>query len=542
MATTEQGRGDLARLRTMLGGPATGWLRQRVRERLARGGGGRLAGVVQLRDPDADERMAAMRLVGAPRRPGHSVRVDLGAVEDLLRRGVWPEGLADAVVTLTGPVVDRLDQQASARAAWDDAEGAFAPALRVHPSLAGWWTRWCAAGNLKRAARSELARRTSLIPDVAVSARAGEAPAEETAATSSPASIARLLAADAAACLVALPSAGEPLPLFARRVLGDAHGLDVSRPLGRLALSAISAILAASRSEQSVDDGAAGGSTAVESAGGDGEIPGEHVAFDDSIGARELWAAVGVLLSSVASTVLCLGVPGTGVPGAGVPGTGVPGTGVPGRGGPSPSVSEPVLVVVADATATALGAWRAAGIPVVLTLDQVRSGGVAALPPGEVVHVCENPSVVEVVASEALRRRAANRARPSSGQPRPVLVCTSGQPGAAVLELLRVLTGEGAGLRYHGDFDWAGLRIAATLATRHPWEPWRFGAADYGAAVRAHEEVGAGAEEYPRRILALRGPESSSPWDPDLAESMRRHGLAIEEEEVVDQLVADLLG
>ena len=522
MATTEQGRGDLARLRTMLGGPATGWLRQRVRERLARGGGGRLAGVVQLRDPDADERMAAMRLVGAPRRPGHSVRVDLGAVEDLLRRGVWPEGLADAVVTLTGPVVDRLDQQASARAAWDDAEGAFAPALRVHPSLAGWWTRWCAAGNLKRAARSELARRTSLIPDVAVSARAGEAPAEETAATSSPASIARLLAADAAACLVALPSAGEPLPLFARRVLGDAHGLDVSRPLGRLALSAISAILAASRSEQSVDDGAAGGSTAVESAGGDGEIPGEHVAFDDSIGARELWAAVGVLLSSVASTVLCLGVPG--------------------RGGPSPSVSEPVLVVVADATATALGAWRAAAIPVVLTLDQVRSGGVAALPPGEVVHVCENPSVVEVVASEALRRRAANRARPSSGQPRPVLVCTSGQPGAAVLELLRVLTGEGAGLRYHGDFDWAGLRIAATLATRHPWEPWRFGAADYVAAVRAHEEVGAGAEEYPRRMLALRGPESSSPWDPDLAESMRRHGLAIEEEEVVDQLVADLLG
>lgn len=40
-----------------------------------------------------------------------------------------------------------------------------------------------------------------------------------------------------------------------------------------------------------------------------------------------------------------------------------------------------------------------------------------------------------------------------------------------------------AGCRYHGDFDWPGLRIAHALHQRIPWTQWRYTAADYVAVV-----------------------------------------------------------
>jgi uncharacterized protein (TIGR02679 family) len=426
----------------------------RPRARTAQGQVGRMTGAVQLREPTADQRAAIMRIIGAPRRSGGTLRVDLGELEDLLRRGVWPGGLADAVVVLTGPVPNRPRERAAADAAWAGAQAAFGSAVLAHPSLDTWWQQWCVAGNLKRAARSD--------PGAA-----------------------RQLASDAAACLCALPSSGEPLAVFARRITGDAHGLDRARPLGRLALAAV---------------GALGGVGAVS-------------APDDALGPREIWASVGLLVSAVSSTVLCLGVPGEPSGEAG------------GRAG-------------ARATAIALTAWRSAGLPVVLTLEQVRSGGVGVVPAGDVVHVCENPSVVEVVASEAAERARLD-AEPWSVRA-PVLVCTYGQPGAAVLELLDRLTVAGALVRYHGDFDWAGLRIASTLAAHTPWQPWRFGAPDYVSAVLG---LDSDAPDGPadREHLALRGAPAISPWDPALADAMQATGVAIEEEEVVALLIADLL-
>lgn len=448
---------DTARLRRLLGGPATEWLVARIRARIAQGQVGRMTGAVQLREPTADQRAAIMRIIGAPRRSGGTLRVDLGELEDLLRRGVWPGGLADAVVVLTGPVLNRPRERAAADAAWAGAQAAFGSAVLAHPSLDAWWQQWCVAGNLKRAARSD--------PGAA-----------------------RQLASDAAACLCALPSSGEPLAVFARRITGDAHGLDRARPLGRLTLAAVGAL------------GGVGGVGAVS-------------APDDALGPREIWASVGLLVSAVSSTVLCLGVPGE------------PSGEASGRAG-------------ARATSIALTAWRSAGLPVVLTLEQVRSGGVGVVPAGDVVHVCENPSVVEVVASEAAERARLD-AEPWSVRA-PVLVCTYGQPGAAVLELLDRLTVAGALVRYHGDFDWAGLRIASTLAAHTPWQPWRFGAPDYVSAVLG---LDSDAPDGPadREHLTLRGAPAISPWDPALADAMRATGVAIEEEEVVALLIADLL-
>lgn len=438
MSKAEDEGGRRADLERLLGGPATSWLVERVRARIPAAAGQPLTGVVALASPSAEQRAAVARLVGAPRRSSASLRVDLALVEEMLRRGPWPAGLADAVQALTGPVVDRRLLREQETAAWTAARDVLLPAVEGFDGLADWWVGWCAGGGLKRAVRAEATRR-----GVSLSAQVGAG-----------------LAGSLAAVLDELPADGEPLGVLARRVLGDAHALDTDRPLGRMAQATVAAAYG-------IEDGAS---------------------------ARNVWAAGGVVLSSVSSTVVCLGVPGA----AGV-------LAEPGR-----------------ATATMLSAMRAARMPLVLTLDQVRSDGVAPLPAAGVVHVCENPSVVEVVADRWARSAAATA---------PVLVCTYGQPSLAVVDLVRALMRDGAPCRYHGDFDWGGLRIAQALARQVAWTPWRFRSADYLAAV---------AGGLPAR--ELRGAPADAPWDPDLARAMTESGLVVEEEAVAELLADDLLG
>ena len=61
------------------------------------------------------------------------------------------------------------------------------------------------------------------------------------------------------------------------------------------------------------------------------------------------------------------------------------------------------------------------------------------------------------------------------------LICTSGQPSVAALQLLDLLTREGTQLFYSGDFDGKGLSIAAQLCARYPnlLKPWHMGTGDY---------------------------------------------------------------
>lgn len=427
---------DLTALDRLLGVPEMVWLLARVRPRILASRGTALSGVVQLNDPTGAQRAAAARLVGRPRRTGSTLRVDLADVEAILRRGPWAAGLIDAVETLTGPVVDHAAERDRRATDWAEAEAGLHPAAVRLAGLGDWWGQWCATGGLKRAARVEAVR---------------------TGAEQGP-SVGADLVESVAAVLAALPSAGEPLPVLARRITGDAHALDSSRPLGRLAAAAVEAAFA----------------------------PG-------AVSSRDAWAAAGVVLSNVASTVLCLGVPGA---------TGATGS-------------------AAGATAAALEAMRTARVPLVLTLDQVRSGGVAPLSPDRVVHVCENPTIVEVVA-ERWGRSVADGAA-------PVLICTWGQPSTAVVDVLTILTADGVECRYHGDFDWPGLRIAHALHQRIPWVPWRYTAADYLAVVDG--------DALSRSLV---GRPALSPWDPELAVAMSEHGLAVEEEAVAGILAHDL--
>ncbi|MPZ82194.1 MAG: TIGR02679 family protein [Actinophytocola sp.] len=207
-------------------------------------------------------------------------------------------------------------------------------------------------------------------------------------------------------------------------------------------------------------------------------------AFPDGSGAewrREVWASVGLLRDELSSTALCVGLPGD------------PDTG----------------------TGRMLGALGESGQPAVLTLRQLVTDPPRLRLRGRVVSVCENPAVVAAAAS-----RLGARCAP--------LICTRGQPGAAVMVLLRAVAAAGAELRYHGDFDWGGLRIGNTIFGRTAARPWRFGAADYRDA----------AASWSGRTLT--GPPTAAAWDAELTSAMAATGTAVDEEHVIDDLVDDL--
>ena len=136
---------------------------------------------------------------------------------------------------------------------------------------------------------------------------------------------------------------------------------------------------------------------------------------------------------------------------------------------------------------------------------------------GQTVHICENPVVVALAADRL-------------GAECPPLVCTSGQPGAATMLLLRALVAAGARLAHHGDFDWGGVRIGNVLHARLALVPWRF---DTEAYMRAADSVAS-----PQPLAGAPVPAS---WDPRLSETMRRVGRRIEEELVIEELLADLV-
>jgi uncharacterized protein (TIGR02679 family) len=178
-----------------------------------------------------------------------------------------------------------------------------------------------------------------------------------------------------------------------------------------------------------------------------------------------------------------------------------------------------VLVLGLPAFGDGLGDWLSGaarrGVPFYVTLQQLVSMPIEVMAP--VVCVCENPAVL----------RAACGALGSLSLP---LICTEGRPSTAFHRLAAAVMAGGGELRYHGDFDWPGVSIAASVMARHGAVPWRFGAADYLAGVRA-----AAGER-----VSLSGPPLATPWDPSLSSLMAETGQVVYEESVTDALLSDL--
>jgi uncharacterized protein (TIGR02679 family) len=191
---------------------------------------------------------------------------------------------------------------------------------------------------------------------------------------------------------------------------------------------------------------------------------------------RAVWAVAGVLVNELARPALFLNLPAA--------------SGIVGAPGEPSYLSLRALL-------RASPAWRVAG---------------------RTVFICENPNVV-AIAADVL----GNRASP--------LVCTDGMPAAAQRVLIAQLRQAGARLRYHGDFDWAGIGIGNVVISQFGAVPWRFGLVDYLAAAE-DAAPGAGALGEKRR-------EAS--WDAALASAMQQRGLAIHEEAVTSVLLADLV-
>jgi uncharacterized protein (TIGR02679 family) len=95
--------------------------------------------------------------------------------------------------------------------------------------------------------------------------------------------------------------------------------------------------------------------------------------------------------------------------------------------------------------------------------------------------------------------------------------------------LLSRLCEQGSRLRYHGDFDWGGFRIATTVFDLADTLPWRYDAAAYREA--AHRGFG---------TPLTTGEPCDTPWDPALRGALAERRVRIEEEHLLPELLADL--
>ncbi|MDI3386296.1 TIGR02679 family protein [Streptomyces sp. B-S-A8] len=239
---------DAVRLRRLLGVPEFAWLVERVRRRLA--AEQPLTGAVTLTRPTPDQRRAAERLLGRVPGGGRSLTVRLEAVDAVLRRsGISPDGLAEAITALTGPVT----LLGAARRAEEDAwQEAFAPVDELaeeRPALKAWVVRLRGDGLVRRLAGTPTA--------------------------------AGLLLSHSATVLRALPAdPAVSVPAFAARVLDSAHALDDGTALATVTLSGIRALTG-------FPDGAG------------------------AQWRRDAWASAGLLRDELSSTVLALNLRGT---------------------------------------------------------------------------------------------------------------------------------------------------------------------------------------------------------------------------------------
>jgi len=399
----------------VFGAPGCRRLLHRLRKRMEQGKA--LTGRLTLSEPNAEERTALESLLGRRPHDGRNLTLSLDELTAHLREAGLARSLEEAVVAVTGPVVDRKAEAAREQARWDAVLAAFdRPASALPPAFLATLRE---RGLHKRLGTPETARRQlDRLDDLARH----------------------------------LPARGEPLARIAARLFGDSHALDPGRPLATLALRLVGRLIPveedpeASRADRR----------------------------------RDLWAAAGVLCDSLSAPPLVLNLP-----------------------------------VAADHfLGESLRRAAAIGEPIHLSLRQLLKyplypdSALRGLP----VFVSENPTIA-TLAADALGPRS------------HPLICINGEPATPARTLLRQLRDAGADLRYHGDFDWPGVRIAARVFRYCDARPWRFDAAAYRAAPKQK---------------ALAEDPVDTPWDPDLSLAMRSIGKSVDEEALADNLIDDL--
>ena len=178
-----------------------------------------------------------------------------------------------------------------------------------------------------------------------------------------------------------------------------------------------------------------------------------------------------------------------------------------------PALTWNLPVSATSGLAPLLRAAAELAVPVHLTQFALRRHPLT-VPPGTDVLVVENPRIVEAAAQ--------------TRSPLPV-IAAYGNPSAAVRLLLRQLVAAGASIRYHGDFDAAGLAMCARM---HAFglAPWRMSSADY---LDALTEAHAAGVELPHDPA----PVGPTPWEPALATLFASRRLVVHEERLLPSLL-----
>ncbi len=206
---------------------------------------------------------------------------------------------------------------------------------------------------------------------------------------------------------------------------------------------------------------------------------------------RELWASAGILVGgAITSTVLVLNLPVAG--------------------------DSFTSKIISQATQHGQALW--------LTLRQLVRDTVQWQVADRTVYICENPAVVAAATDQL-------------GVACAPLVCTYGQPRAALNHLLSQLQKAGAKLVYHGDFDWPGITIANNIMRRFAATPWHFDEAAYKMSL---QKAPLGDTHATTEKMALTGKPVTADWDPGLSQAMKEKKIAMPEERVLGLLLRSL--
>lgn len=301
------------------------------------------------------------------------------------------------------------------------------------------------------------------------------------------------------------PPAYERLSLFAQRISGDPHGLDAQSFAGRLFLRALEDLTTLAHSQGS------GQTSPEEDAKNRGESTTASandpaLSEEDTSSSQEhdhqrhlLYYEAGLLTDTISSTISVFQLA---------------------YAEDAAEQRDPML----ESTKARI---------LILPLRQLLAWKKLA-PASEQVYLFENPQVFEDIVDE-LQRRA------NSGTDErkvwPTLICTSGWPSVAAIRLLSLLTETDPQivLHYSGDFDLAGLRIAAYLQNRYPahCRLWHLDPSSYLAALH-HKSMSFDSTDF----IALQAlPAHFTP----LVAAMQEKGRKAYQEGITSLLLKDIL-
>lgn len=194
---------------------------------------------------------------------------------------------------------------------------------------------------------------------------------------------------------------------------------------------------------------------------------------------KAVWAVAGVQPDLVSATVLCWNL--------------------------RPASGSGLATILAEASEL--------GVPIHLTQYALRRHPVVVGEGGDVLAV-ENPRVVEAAAEARV---------PFS------VVAVNGDASAAARLLIAQLLECGTGVRYHGDFDAAGLAICGRMQVLG-LVPWHMDTEDYLRALSIAVKAGT-------PLPAERRDVPPTPWAPDLQETFRQRRKIVHEELLLDELL-----